>query len=959
MNGFATLPRVWSYLIVTTFFLSFSHPLLGKGPLANIDADSKFIVYYGDDYYTRDAAHNKVVNQALINDLRRFDVVVLQPNQPNFTPEIVAKLKESRNGGADPGVAYVFGYISIGEDFLALGTAPWVSPRPEDNTGPRVLRDGRLVPSHPEGGGPMASYYIDVETQRWNTTDCAAPYLEVERDCGTRTCTNPDLVLATCNPLEDNVADLNTNFLGYMVYPDDLWLEMLKTMRIGGGAPFSDRVTKAGLLQIVGDRPADANLLTDRTQNFGMDGFFFDTIDTAGPYQDINWYPWTQAAMKTLIKNIAEDPDFADDKIFANRGGFYFQAGLQSPATGAFPIDDSIAPYINAFLFESYLYDSAPGTNEGPLGESEFYTDNRLVQLPKILAEAARPEGFTVFTLEYDSGRATTYGEAVPDAVIAQTRAAFGATTYLADDGNLNTVNLTMVNALDQVVAQDTEAPVWNSTARLYLTGDGAVDEAVRVGAQAAVAGDAAGTAIIRWDVAQDASLPVQYVLYYGTADTISTAQSRVLDAADIDRGEGYNHNPRNAFPYQTTVSELGDGTWYFWIRARDAHGHEDTNTNVQRLTLGAVPSHPTRRIVLDGDLSEWADFTGFIGDSADIDHPVAGAQIDLLDLRFAHDAERLFVAYELESFTTFNTWGFNLYLDTDNDLSTGFTNYGNFAIGADYLVQSGSLYRRENEAWVATGADVQVGTDPHVELSLPLAALGNPAELRAVFVGNSIALPNGVDATDYVPDGAAAAAGGNAFQSYSTAAVTNPVAAGAITVGDGSAADFAPLTAFPEDADDINLPAGQAENIDWRSVTTAHDPNNLYFLYEAYGLIQVDYFLQVFIDTDGDRTTGYSGISDAFPLGAEYMIEGQWLYRFDSDDQSQWSGAWTWLGTVGYSWFSNYGEIFIPRPWMNNPTRLQMFFKGRNNDGTGVVEDLYPDRALSPEAARFEYVLD
>eukprot|EP00593_Proboscia_inermis_P008876 CAMPEP_0171321022 /NCGR_PEP_ID=MMETSP0816-20121228/108821_1 /TAXON_ID=420281 /ORGANISM="Proboscia inermis, Strain CCAP1064/1" /LENGTH=72 /DNA_ID=CAMNT_0011818523 /DNA_START=306 /DNA_END=524 /DNA_ORIENTATION=+ len=46
-----------------------------------------------------------------MKSLAQFDVVVISPNQDHCTPEVVQYLK-------DKGVAYVLGYISIGEDFI-------------------------------------------------------------------------------------------------------------------------------------------------------------------------------------------------------------------------------------------------------------------------------------------------------------------------------------------------------------------------------------------------------------------------------------------------------------------------------------------------------------------------------------------------------------------------------------------------------------------------------------------------------------------------------------------------------------------------------------------------------------------------------------------------------------------------------------------------------------------------
>jgi hypothetical protein len=65
-----------------------------RGRLANIDANSSFLIYYGNDFSQRN-----------VDLMKTFDVVVLDANLPNCTPRIIQELQ-------DAGVKYVLGYIS-------------------------------------------------------------------------------------------------------------------------------------------------------------------------------------------------------------------------------------------------------------------------------------------------------------------------------------------------------------------------------------------------------------------------------------------------------------------------------------------------------------------------------------------------------------------------------------------------------------------------------------------------------------------------------------------------------------------------------------------------------------------------------------------------------------------------------------------------------------------------------
>ena len=143
----------------------------------------------------------------------------------------------------------------------------------------------------------------------------------------------------------------------------------------------------------------DVNSLRDRTTNFGCNGFF------------------SKYAGKTII---------------ANGGPFYFTAGLKSTVTGEYPIDFLIRPYINVFLFHGFWYDSNIAF-DGNYGVTENYDENRYNIAPKMVAKANRKDGFTIFSLEYKSGRSGI----ISDAFNVGTRG-FGFVGYLSKDIDLN-----------------------------------------------------------------------------------------------------------------------------------------------------------------------------------------------------------------------------------------------------------------------------------------------------------------------------------------------------------------------------------------------------------------------------------------------------------------------------------------------------------------------------------------
>ncbi|WOO39505.1 hypothetical protein [Rubellicoccus peritrichatus] len=949
-------------LAATTMAVTTSGIQAARGPMAGIDANSKFIVYYGDDYYLNTGSSDPstwTLNYTTLNELILFDVVVLQPNQPHCTPEVVNYLKAN-------GVDYVLGYISIGEDFQ-----PYKDYFAGDGTGPVKLENGVLVPTN----GGIASFYVDVDSQ---TLSVVAPYDEDTLPVGSDVISSITGITTTARFTPDGKPDLNPIFKGYMVNPDLAWRTLLNDMRIGGTTGMPNRTLKAGFAQLAGARPI-ASLQRDRTENFGFDGFFLDTIDTSGPFDQEGWYPWTIQEMTETVKYISDN--YPTKTVYANRGGFYYQAGLKSNLTNEYPIDYTIRPYVNAFLFESYMYDSGPYPTEGQAektnGESEFFYDNKYNQMPKILAEANREDGFTVFTLEYAEERLGTVGSNISTAlinlVVDEDIKGFGATTSLAAFRDLNTVDLGLPNVLP--VAADTQAPTWNNTSIGFISTTAPEPTLTpRTGVQELAQGPHSGEVIVRWDVAQDQTNPITYNVYWNTTNNIATATKVAIPAASSGPAEGYNLNTGSHYANETILSGFTPGnSYYFWVRAEDALANEDTNIVAKSI----VVSNPYKNTVsspltIDGDLADWAGLQAFPSDSAD----VAGTSLqnDILGMRFAHDTTNLYIGleWEADASNTLPNWGQNLYLDTDNDIRTGFSDFGQWAIGADYLIQGAAIFSWDPTLngtgnWVFTGvfATSSINTTTGVvELAVNLANLGNATSFR-VMLAASAAFYGG-SGTDYYPD--TALTGGSSeryftYEIFNSLAITNPVLNSFFTV-DGLLTEWSSLTSYTTDPDDISVVSG-AGNIsgpgnqaDWRKITVAHttDSGQIYMAYENDTSIYISWGFQIFLDTDLDAGTGFSGAFGGInmPIGADYLIEGINVYEYNGTGTD-----FTWTDTgndVGRIWVGNVGEVFFFNSWIGNPSAFRFFCFGNNEfyDHPGVY-DFYPDEAASGKSFLYE----
>lgn len=517
-------------LLITLFMMVVSSNTFARDRIVGIDSNSKFLIYYGNDY----SAGN-------VNSMKAFDMVVLQAGASNCTPSVVEALQ---NAGVK-----VLGYISIGEDYID----PSESPIVHDSAGPIYLNESTNMFVMQNNG--IASFYVD---SIYNNASQAY--------------------------VHDGIADTNGTFGGAYIYPNADWRWVLNEMRIGGSPGiFMDRLLRAGLKQIAGARGAN---LTDRTKDFGFDGFFLDTIDTAGPYENLQGvYPWASEEMTNTVKFISDT--YPNKLVMANRGLFYFHPALYNSTYNVRPIEHSIRPYVNAIVFESYRLDTVASNAESP-----SYIDNKYNVGPKMMAEANRPDGFNIFGIDYMMGRGTAaYDQFFQEAVKKN-----GWTEYLSFDRDINTIETYIANKLPDV---DTASPEWLNTSAGFNT-----VVSPRIGVQKLALGANTGEIIVSWDNAKDQSWPIKYNIYIASQADFSNAIK--YSAVAFEKGEGWDNDPVNNVANQFLLTGISSGTYYVRVRAEDSSpsSHEDSNTETLSITLGeSVPaiSSPTSGATLSG----------------------------------------------------------------------------------------------------------------------------------------------------------------------------------------------------------------------------------------------------------------------------------------------------------------------------------------------------------------------
>ena len=842
--------------------------------LPDIDSSSKFLVYYGSDF-----------SLSTLELMTTFDVVVLNPSDANssgLTPAVVAFLQNN-------GVRYVLAYISIGEDDEEQPVIPGTGVGPVYHDGAAVIEQGQGV----------ASFYVD---QEWD---------------------------AELNGYStDGLPDVNVNFGSRFVIPNAEWRAVLLDQRLGGSPGLPNR-SVPGLTQIAGAREGDLD--SDPAHDFGFDGFFLDTLDTAGPFDQVwGYYPWAAKAMRDTVKFIHET--FPDRTVLANRGIFFHHPGLVNSTFDIRPYDFAIRPYIHAALFESYSLDS----NSSQRGLSPYAGDNKHNFAPKLMAEANRPDGFTVFSLDYEMGRGEDmYAMAVDEAVTAN-----GWTEYLAPDGHLDTVG---TYSLSEASVEDTTPPMWDSTGSPpYSPGD--VPD--RVGVQSAVAGLNPGEVIVHWDVARDQSLPIRYNIYQSSTSDFSTFE--VYPSVPYEIGDGWDHDPTSAFANKYVISGLAPGTYYFRVRAQDSSPFslEEQNTVTLSVTLAEHTiepvSNPVTGMVVDGELSEWIGLTSFGADPDDIAGTTSVA--DWREAWMAHDESTIYLAYLNDSAMQL-TAAFNVYVDADSNRNTGFRGSADdFSVGAEYLLQGIFVYQYTGNgttwSWSYIGqAQANVNGDG-AELAVSRDVFGNPHTITLFFHGDNWFI-SGED-TDVYPDRALDGAGGGTFQYHLDAidGVSNDAVGLSL---DGDLSDWAPRVSFGLDIDDI---PGDELQVDWVTAWMANDDDAFYLAYRNDHAISIGWAFNIYMDADVDRGTGFRGGGNDFPLGAEFLIQGTAIYQYTGNGMS-W--GWEFLGSMDGLVQGTAAEFSFPRSIIGDPERIHLFFLGENAAFGGTTQDYFPNDAASP----------
>ncbi len=303
-----------------------------------------YLVYYGS------------WGQQEIEKALSFNLIILHPGEDlaNITPELVKTLQKGRDGiGGGSDDILVIAYVSIGEDEDV--------PRGPGET--ETIQEGPVYFDPQRGivkeGKNFPTRYLDEMSQIFETRSLFMKPLPVSgfpiRLSGTGNYIRRTRSGIPClRKGHDGIPDENGVWGSYYVNAGDLqWQNaLLKKMEI-------------------------------LTSEYGVDGFFLDTLDTASPWGS---YGWMQKDMALLVSRIREH--FPDRFLIANRGLFLLEKYA-----------DILRPAIDGLMFESFLTEWDWTSRIGI--ESPYLTSNVEIFNKYLLPNATRRDGFHIFLLNY------------------------------------------------------------------------------------------------------------------------------------------------------------------------------------------------------------------------------------------------------------------------------------------------------------------------------------------------------------------------------------------------------------------------------------------------------------------------------------------------------------------------------------------------------------------------------
>jgi len=152
-------------------------------------------------------------------------------------------------------------------------------------------------------------------------------------------------------------------------------------------------------------------------------------------------------------------------------------------------------------------------------------------------------------------------------------------------------------------------------------------------------------------------------------------------------------------------------------------------------------------------------------------------------------------------------------------------------------------------------------------------------------------------------------------------------------------------LPSFGTDANDIATDG----HIDWAEARMAHNNLGLWIDWDTYAPVDPALWgLGIYLDTDQDRSTGFRGFSDEYPIGVDYLVEGVEHFTYTGNGNN-----WSWQQVPSVQGgAANTLVTGIPIAQLAGAYEIDLFFAANNEAVGGKTIDFYPDGVTDSNAA-------
>lgn len=311
-------------------------------------------------------------------------------------------------------------------------------------------------------------------------------------------------------------------------------------------------------------------------------------------------------------------------------------------------------------------------------------------------------------------------------------------------------------------------------------------------------------------------------------------------------------------------------------------------------------------------DPSEQPSIQDIAGDVAATD------LIDWTHLYTRKQGDDLYVVYKTVGNIDFvnNGWRYHLFMDTDLDNRTGFQGASDrFDFGADYMVEGGVLYKYTHDGFTWTWDNL--GWVNFSYSTNTLEMLIDKARVDGELQKASLMLHASNETTeDY--------------------AYMSPVSI------DGQFGDWDSLKQVVVVNDTVN----DGNPADWKRMRFSMDPGAFLVNYETSTAIEptaVDGATpgnMILFDIDENLATGFRGRYGELQMGAELMIQGGHVYRFEGGDWVKQNSA-----KLLYAYSGNSFEMSVPWDMIGllGPKPMSIALYAQGNAASGTI-DVLPD---------------